>query len=331
MRDIEILIASPSPVARVRLNRLLSSQADFDVTHMATNLTEVYNLAETYEPDLVLISEDLTNSENFPLTKALFDALDIRWVTFEPAQSHSRVSASTCSSGLFPADLSAQGDGICRQIRSICQVRRHKAPLPAGGKTGSARAAERLVLIGASTGGVDALIQIISSFPQDCPPTAIVQHTGRGFSESLVRLLDRRCAAKVVVGEDRMKIEQGMICVAASYDQHLQVEARKPFRCKLVSGGPVSGHLPSVDALFRSAVPLAKDVIGVLLTGMGKDGSHGLLELRQAGSETIAQDESTSIVYGMPKAAWELGAVKKRLGLGAIAGEILKTANGVAT
>lgn len=176
---------------------------------------------------------------------------------------------------------------------------------------------ERVVLIGASTGGIDALLTVLAHFPADCPPTAIVQHTGRGFSLSMVRVLSRKCAARIVVAEEMLVLERGMICVAGGLDGHLQLKQLpdRRLRCSIQSGPQVSGQRPSIDVLFRSATPVATRVIGVLLTGMGADGAAGLLALRQAGATTIGQDEATSIVYGMPRVAFEMGAVCHQLPL----------------
>jgi two-component system chemotaxis response regulator CheB len=160
--------------------------------------------------------------------------------------------------------------------------------------------------------------------PADCPPIAVVQHTGQGFSESLIRLLDRRCALTVEAAQDGMELRPGRVCVAAGCPGHMRLKSNKPYRIAVEPGPLVSGHLPSVDALFRSAVPAASFVVAALLTGMGRDGADGLLALRNAGAATIGQDESSSVVYGMPRAAWEIGAVRQQLPLGEIAGAILK-------
>jgi two-component system chemotaxis response regulator CheB len=152
----------------------------------------------------------------------------------------------------------------------------------------------------------------------------VVQHTGQGFSESLIRLLDRRCALTVEAAQDGMELQPGRVCVAAGCPGHMRLQSNKPYRIAVEQGPPVSGHLPSVDALFRSAVPIASNVVAALLTGMGRDGAEGLLALRKAGAATIGQDESSSVVYGMPRAAWEIGAVRQQLPWGEIAAAILR-------
>ena len=185
---------------------------------------------------------------------------------------------------------------------------------------------DRLILIGASTGGVDALLNVLAGLPANTPPVAVVQHTGQGFSDSLIRLLDRRAAVEVRGAIDGMALLPGLVCLAAGTAAHLRIGGHptRTLRAQFAAGPPVSGHTPSVDELFRSAVPFAGSVIAVLLTGMGRDGAAGMLALRQAGASTIAQDEASSVVYGMPRAAWESGAAEVSLPLDQIAPEILR-------
>lgn len=181
----------------------------------------------------------------------------------------------------------------------------------------------RVILIGSSTGGVDALLSILSHFPVRCPPTMIVQHTGLGFGASLAGLLDRQCRASVRLAERRMMLRPGEVIIGAGMKSHLVLEDAEDMRVALRDGPPVSGHTPSVDVLFRSAVPLGKRISAAILTGMGRDGADGLLELRKAGARTIAQDEESSVVWGMPRAAAEIGAAQAVLPLDRIGPALL--------
>jgi two-component system chemotaxis response regulator CheB len=185
---------------------------------------------------------------------------------------------------------------------------------------------KKIILIGSSTGGVEALRSVLVGFPAQCPPTLIVQHTGKNFGQGLVSLLDRVCAAKVVQAEDSMNLEVGHVYVAAGQCRHMGMTQRKPMKTRLKEGPPISGHMPSVDALFTSAVPYGKDVVAAILTGMGQDGAQGLLELRNAGATTFAQDEKSSVVYGMPRVAWENGGAQKQVSLARMAGALLQAA-----
>jgi two-component system chemotaxis response regulator CheB len=136
------------------------------------------------------------------------------------------------------------------------------------------------------------------------------------FTKSFAERLNRACAATVTEARNGDPLVPGRVYVAPGGDFHLEIEGAKHLRCKVTNGDPVSGHCPSVDVLFNSVARTAKDRgVGVILTGMGRDGARGLLSIRQAGGRTLGQDEATCVVYGMPRAAYELGAVERQLPL----------------
>jgi two-component system chemotaxis response regulator CheB len=186
----------------------------------------------------------------------------------------------------------------------------------------------RLLAIGSSTGGVEALSTFISQLPENCPPTVIVQHMPPDFTASLASRLDRLNAPKVVEASDGAAIEVGCIYIAPGGTKHLEVEDNRGLRCRVREGDPVNGHSPSVDVLFNSVAQVTKSkAVGVILTGMGRDGAQGLLAMRHAGARTLGQDEATSLIYGMPRAAYEIGAVERQLPLDRIANAVLVMTN----
>ncbi|MDR7124922.1 CheB methylesterase domain-containing protein [Pseudotabrizicola sp. 4114] len=185
----------------------------------------------------------------------------------------------------------------------------------------------RVIVIGASTGGVEALHTLLSEFPCDCPPTFVVQHMRPGFVDSFVTGLNRACAAEVVLAEDRQIARPGRIHVAPAGDLHLALSAQTGLILRLIDAPLVQGHRPAVDQLFLSAALLRPAPVAALLTGMGRDGAHGLLQIRRAGGHTIAQDEASSVVYGMPRAARDLGAAAQILPLRLIAAALLRAAD----
>jgi two-component system chemotaxis response regulator CheB len=175
---------------------------------------------------------------------------------------------------------------------------------------------DKIVAVGSSTGGVEALLTLVERLPADCAPMVITQHMPASFTKSFAERLNRACAAQVSEARDGDPLIPGRVYVAPGGDFHLEIEGTKHLRCKVIKGDPVSGHCPSVDVLFHSVARTAKDrAVGVILTGMGRDGAKGLLAIRQAGGRTLGQDESTCVVYGMPRAAFELGAVERQLPL----------------
>ena len=183
---------------------------------------------------------------------------------------------------------------------------------------------EPIVCIGASTGGTEALREVLMMLPADAPGLLIVQHMPEKFTNAFARRLDSLCAITVKEAEDGDVVRPGLALIAPG---NLHMKLRRSgtrYTAEVVDGQHVSRHRPSVDVLFRSAAQNAgHNALGMLLTGMGDDGARGLLEMRQAGSRTVAQDEESSVVFGMPKEAIERGAAAKILPLGKMAGEIV--------
>ncbi|WP_343078857.1 chemotaxis response regulator protein-glutamate methylesterase [Ostreiculturibacter nitratireducens] len=182
----------------------------------------------------------------------------------------------------------------------------------------------RIVLIGASTGGVEALETVLGGFPENCPPTLITQHMPPGFLASFARRLDQHIAPRVRLASDGAPLLPGKVYLASGGETHLVVAPGYPPCCRLAGGDKRSGHRPSVDVLFESALPLAMRTVAVVLTGMGRDGAEGMATLRRAGARCIAQDESTSVIFGMPRAALELGGAEMAVPLPSITQEILR-------
>lgn len=166
----------------------------------------------------------------------------------------------------------------------------------------------KLIAIGASTGGVEALVKVISGFPRDCPPTVITQHMPAMFTASFANRLNGLAEPQCAEAEHGAPLERGRVYVAPGGVAHLEVDWSRR-RCILADTAPVNRHRPAVDVMFDSvARQMGRGVVAVLLTGMGRDGAEGMRNLRAAGARTIAQDQSTSTVFGMPRAAIEIGA-----------------------
>ncbi|WAJ31374.1 protein-glutamate methylesterase/protein-glutamine glutaminase [Antarcticirhabdus aurantiaca] len=194
-------------------------------------------------------------------------------------------------------------------------ISRAAPPVQADG----AGAAAEIVVAGASTGGIEALSTLLAQWPADCPPTLLVQHLPAGFTKGFARRLDAISPARVEEAADGMPLERGRVYLAPGGSAHLTVGGLRPV-CALVPSEPVSGHRPSVDVLFRSvARRFGKTSVGIILTGMGSDGAAGMLDIRSAGGLAIGQDEASSLVYGMPKAAMLMDAIDTQLPLESIA------------
>jgi two-component system chemotaxis response regulator CheB len=164
---------------------------------------------------------------------------------------------------------------------------------------------------------------ILAHFPATCPPTVITQHMPATFTKSFAARLDRIAGAKVTEAQDGDRLLPGHIYVAPGGDAHMEVVSSSHPVIRLRETEAVNGHRPSVDVLFESVAKLNRPAVGAILTGMGRDGAQGLLAMRQAGARTLGQDESTCVVYGMPKAAFEIGAVEKQVSLARMGPSIL--------
>jgi len=293
--------------------------------HHARTLREAYNLTEEVEPRAALVAGAMAALPEFNALRMLFDAIGLRWMTVSDP-----VGAGQ-GPGLRPTPA---GDPFLDRISALLRsgsttgapgprsTERSVAGRPGAAPQGSVG---RTVLIGASTGGIEALLTILRNFPAACPPTVITQHTGLGYGASLADLLDRNCAARVVPASESLQIGPGQIVLAGGTGRHFELEPDGR-RGRLTGSQPVCGHCPSVDVMFRSALPIAQRAVGVLLTGMGDDGAAALLELRRAGARTLGQDEASSVVYGMPRAAARIGALTRQAALEALGPAILSDA-----
>ena len=238
---------------------------------------------------------------------------------------------------------SAGAGGPCQQGKSMALTSRERASktpleivpshsadviLPRQpGKT--PLASQTVIVIGSSTGGTEALRTLLTALPANMPPILIAQHMPEMFTQSFAQRLDSLCRLRVKEAEDNERLQAGMVYIAPGHS-HLLIKNAPTigYSTSLNNGPAVNRHRPSVDVLFRSAANLVgKNCIGVILTGMGRDGASGMLELKQAGAWNIAQDEASCVVFGMPKEAIALGAAHEVLGLTGIAQRLVTLAH----
>jgi two-component system chemotaxis response regulator CheB len=191
--------------------------------------------------------------------------------------------------------------------------------------TSMARTTERIVAIGASTGGTEALRIVLEGMPRDCPPILIVQHMPGTFTAAFARRLDGLCDITVAEAKNGDRMLRGHALIAPGNHHALLTRSGANYGVEIRDGPLVSRHRPSVDVMFRSVARVAgQNAVGVIMTGMGDDGAKGLLEMRQAGARTLGQDEDSCIVYGMPKEAMKAGSVEREVSLSLIAQGILR-------
>lgn len=225
---------------------------------------------------------------------------------------------------------------ICRRVFSAACSKVHEpCKLPVKSATDTMRDAAHqmpLILIGASTGGVTALELVLAGLSADGPPVVIVQHMPGVFLVSFSQLLNRNLAQDVAIARDGETLRPGQVRLAPAQGKHTKVlRENGQWICGFSNKNDTSRHCPSVDALFKSAKDYSRDIIAVILTGLGRDGAEGLLQLHENGAQTIGQDKLSCVIYGMPRAAFELGAVDQQLPSEKISGAINRAVSKHAT
>lgn len=325
---MRVVIAHRSPVQKARLIARIGAIAGIEIVRVVSELHETYDFAEHHNPDCVVISSDLADRPEFELLGALLRIMGIGCIVLEETE-HSIGHHIPARTGSHIIRLAAHSDHdvLAKAIRRAEQTPARFSTRWQNPAQRHAFHPQRIILIGSSTGGVDALLRILSEFPADCPPTMIVQHTGGHYARSLIRLLDGATAARVLPAREGMELSQGEIYLAPDDTAHLTLRAGGLRQMSLRKEAAVCGHRPSVDALFCSALDHAQQVTAALLTGMGRDGAEGITKLRHAGARTIGQDAATCVVHGMPRIAKEMGGIETELPLPLIGQAILETSD----
>ncbi len=331
---ITVLVVDDSATMRGVICRLLQRAGDIAVIGQVSDPIEARQAIKDLNPDVVTLDVEMPGMNGLDFLERLMRLRPM------PVVMISSLTSAGADATLRALELGAvecvakprRGETeafdrlpeIVRAAKTarLRPLRRMAPPVPAVGFS----PANRVLAIGASTGGVEALIAILSSFPANCPPTVITQHLPAAFTPSFAKRLDRSCAATVREAEDGAPLSGGQIYLAPGGVAHLEVAGPVggPWQCRLSAEGAVNNHRPSVDVLFTSVAATAGPrSVGVILTGMGRDGARGLLAMREAGARTIGQDEASSVIYGMPKAAYDIGAVQSQVPLQAAAAAML--------
>jgi two-component system chemotaxis response regulator CheB len=340
MTRVRTLIVDDSATMRSLIAAVLRRDPEIEVVGQAGDPLEARQAIKTLDPDVVTLDVEMPNMSGLEFLEKI---MRLRPTPVVMVSAHTQSGADATVEALTlgaidcvakPAD-SDFSRGFCDladkvKIAAKAQLRRSSAgPVVAQPERRFAPNG-KLVAIGASAGGVETLMAVLSRFPANCPPTVIAQHMPGSFTRGFAERLNRVSAAQITEAVDGAPLLSGHVYVAPG-DFHLEVQGRFPGRCVLRPGDHVEGPRPSVDVLLSSVAAASKArAVGVILTGMGRDGSKGLLAMRRAGARTLAQDQSTSIVYGMPRAAVEAGAAEAQLPLEQIPGEILRLTNALA-
>lgn len=335
-----VLVVDDSATMRGLISAVLNSDPEVNVVGQAGSAMEARAAIKELNPDVVTLDIEMPNMNGLeflekimtlrPMPVIMVSSLTHRGADVTLAALE--IGAFDCVSKPRPGEGRPFGD-LAEKVKAAARSLHQRAarpvsppaPAPAVPAVSDYRVGHKIVAIGSSTGGVEALIAVLQKFPVNCPPTVITQHMPQTFTKSFADRLNRLCAPVVEEATDGARLEIGKVYLAPGGDRHLQVVNHAAPACRLLEREPVNGHRPSVDVLFDSVAELAgRRAVGVILTGMGRDGAAGLLKMRHAGARTIGQNEKTCVVYGMPRVAYELGAVEQQLPLGSIGEEILK-------
>ncbi len=340
-KPIRVVIVEDSPTMRAILQARFEREEDIVVVGAAANAAEGRQMIRELDPDVVTLDVEMPGMNGLDFLEKIMalrptPVIVVSGSTHEGAETTARalaIGAVGCyakSEGAGSYSFDDQGK-LADLIRDASKVRFVTRPAPppppAPPRTSTAPRSPalverpRLIAVGSSTGGVEALQVLLGGFPVDCPPTVVVQHISARFAPAVARTLDQSCPPRIVIAEPDLPLLDGHVYVAPGDDRHFSVGGRSGHLYqRLRRGDPVSGHLPSVDVLFHSvAEVVGAGAVGILLTGMGTDGAEGLLALAQTGARTIAQDEATCTVFGMPRAAIALGAASVVAPIGTIA------------
>ncbi|KAB0680632.1 protein-glutamate methylesterase/protein-glutamine glutaminase [Aureimonas leprariae] len=337
MKPVSVLVVDDSATMRALLRRHLTADPGIEVIAEASNPLDAREKIKALNPDVITLDIEMPNMNGLEFLEKIMRLRPMPVIMVSNlTQPGAAATLSALEMGAFdcipkPSSLAGNTfETLPQLIREAAKAKRQVAARVAGDGpgTGAPVAANRhpgwpdVVGIGSSTGGVEALLNVLSGFPSDCPPTFIVQHLPAAFTESFAARLNRVCKAEVAPARNGEPATRGRVYLAPG-GMHLTVKGKGALRCALSQEDTVQGHRPSVDMLFHSlSAAAAGTMTGVILTGMGRDGADGLLAMRRAGARTMAQDEATSLVYGMPKVAYENGGAERRLPLGRIAQEI---------
>ena len=341
MRKIRVLVVEDSLLFRELLVRCLNADPGITVVAAARDPYEARDAIIEHKPDVMTLDIELPRMDGIEFLKRLMPQHPLPVVVIS-SLSNKVFEAMTAGAVDFvakPVNANrAQLEAFMKndlavkiKIASIAKVgswKKQTLTMPDEKLSG---VKDNMVAIGASTGGTEAIATVLKEFDTDIPGVVVVQHMPQGFTEMYANRLNEQCRVRVKEAKTGDIIVPGQVLIAPGGDAHLRVIKKDGVYQAVVRQGPkVNGHCPSVDVLFESvAKSAANRAVGIILTGMGADGAKGLLEMRKAGAHTIGQDESTCVVYGMPKAAYEIGAVEYQEKLNDIAKKTYAVLNNV--
>jgi two-component system chemotaxis response regulator CheB len=352
---VKVMIVDDSAVVRQVVSGLLAATADLEViAAVADPLLAIERMKKQW-PDIVVLDVEMPRMDGITFLRKIMSERPTPVVicstltekgakTTLEAMAAGAVAIVTKPKLGLKAFLADAADDLVATVRAAARANvrrlaarataqalpvsaRHTADviLPAGNARPMAQTTQRIVAIGTSTGGTQALEEVLTALPRVSPGLVIVQHMPAQFTAAFAARLDGICSIEVKEAETNDRVVPGRALIAPGGRHLLLRRSGAQYHVEVVDGPLVNRHRPSVDVMFRSVAKCAgPNALGVIMTGMGDDGAAGLLEMRNAGARTLAQDEETCVVFGMPREALRRGGVERTVPLGAVADEILK-------
>jgi two-component system chemotaxis response regulator CheB len=342
MKRVKVLIVDDSATVRQILSAGLARDPELEVVGVAGDVFRARELILSKHPDVLTLDIEMPRMDGLVFLKKLMPQYPLPVVMVSSLTGPG--AATTLEAFQFGAvevvakPSSNLGEGLAAMLEDLADkvkaaslvdvsrwradgwthsVPRVQGPLP--------QSTDKVVAFGASTGGTVALRTILPALPADMPGTVVVQHMPPTFTRLFAESLDQVCAVRVKEAEDGDRVTRGRVLVAPGGLQTTVQRSGGDYVVRVGPGGRVNGHSPSVDVLFDSVAEAAgTNAVGVVLTGMGRDGAAGLLTLRRAGARTLSQDEASSLIYGMPMEAWKLGGSEKQVPLDQVPSEVLE-------
>ena len=338
---VRVLVVDDSALMRKLLSDILKTSPDIEIVGPARDGREAIELTSKLKPDVITLDVEMPGMSGLETLPALFLAHDAAVVMVSAlTQEGAGVTLEALELGAFDfmpkpshhqmAELRALGEVLVGKVLAAAQSRNRKARAASPPRTARPAShheipvaaspllagASEVVVIGISTGGPQALGQVFRGLSSPIPPTLIVQHMPAGFTQVFAERLGRNCSIEVKEAEEGDRVKPDRILIAPG-NRQMSIVGRAPrARVSITDGPPVTGHKPSVDALFASAArAFGPSTVGIIMTGMGRDGVEGCKKILAVGGMTFGQDEATSVVYGMNKAAFLEGAVNRQFSL----------------
>lgn len=341
---IKVLIVDDSALIRGVMKEIVNEQPDMEVVGVAPDPLAARDLIKQTNPDVLTLDVEMPKMDGLDFLERLMrlrpmPVLMVSSLTERGSEITLRALELGAVDYVTKPKISIQSgmreyaELIAEKIRIAARARVKAAAPPAAHGSGAAPLAalrnplvssEKLIIIGASTGGTEAIKDFLVQMPSDCPGILIAQHMPEGFTRSFANRLDKLCKISVQEAEGNERVLPGHAYLAPGHSHLKLVRSGANYMTQLDQGPPVNRHRPSVDVLFQSAAASAgKNAVGVILTGMGRDGAAGMLAMKKAGAYNLAQDEASCVVFGMPKEAIAVGATHETAPLHELPGRAL--------